>query len=115
MPAERTTPAGRFASEPGRNLSGEHVVWVEYDSGFAIHRVRPGAGYERRLQRLASATPADNRASLGCVVVGPTFYDEVVAPALGQQRGVVYVLPETRPVASLFGDTRVAANASAAH
>ena len=30
--AERTTPAGRFPAEPGRNLTGEHVVWVDYDA-----------------------------------------------------------------------------------
>ncbi|MEW6704756.1 MAG: L,D-transpeptidase [Pseudomonadota bacterium] len=115
LPEERTTPAGRFVSEPGRNLSGERVVWVEYDSGFAIHRVRPGASYERRLQRLASSTATDNRASLGCVVVSGSFYDSVVAPVLGRQRAVVYVLPETRPLASLFGDTRVASGTPGAH
>ena len=39
---ERTTPAGRFVSEPGRNRQGEQVVWVDYQSAFAIHRLRPG-------------------------------------------------------------------------
>ena len=29
---ERTTPAGRFVSEPGVNLSGETVVWIDYDA-----------------------------------------------------------------------------------
>lgn len=106
-PEERTTPAGRFVSEPGRNLNGEHVVWVDYDSGFAIHRLRPGPGHDRRLERLVSPGPEDNRASLGCVVVSPSFYEEVVMPSLGRQRAMVYVLPETRPVSSLFGDTRV--------
>ena len=57
-PADRTTPAGRFASQPGRNLSGE-------------------------------ATPA--------------FFDAVLKPTLGQQRGVVYVLPERQPVQAMFG------------
>lgn len=103
LPEERTTPAGRFVSEPGRNLDGEHVVWVDYDSGFAIHRLRPGAGEQGRLRRLASATPADNRASLGCVVVDPAFYTGVVMPALGRQAALVYVLPETQPLSSLIG------------
>lgn len=94
-PAERTTPAGRFASEPGHNLNGEAIVWVDYDTAIAIHRVRPGASRERRDQRLASATPTDNRVSLGCIVVPGAFYDSVVAPLLGRSRGVVYVLPET--------------------
>lgn len=103
---ERTTPAGRFASEPGRNLDGEHVVWVEYESGFAIHRLRPGPTREQRAQRLASPTPLDNRISLGCVVVPVAFYEQVVFPVLGRQRGVVYVLPETQSVQALFGDTQ---------
>jgi hypothetical protein len=31
-----------------------------------------------------------------------SFYDAVVRPSLGRQRGVVYVLPETRPAAELL-------------
>lgn len=99
-PHERTTPAGRFASEPGLNINGEHVVWVDYDSGFAIHRLRPGASLARREHRLATPTPKDNRASFGCVVVPGTFYDAVVRPVLGRRHGVVYVLPETRSAQS---------------
>lgn len=101
--ADRTTPAGRFASQPGRNLTGEPIVWFDYNAALAIHRVRPGASQAQRLQQLASATPDDNRASLGCVVVPPEFYDAVVQPTLGHQRGVVYVLPERSPVQAMFG------------
>jgi hypothetical protein len=93
-PHERTTPAGRFASEPGRNLDGEHVVWFDYDAGLAIHRLRPGASYAPRSARLASGDVADKRVSLGCVVVPEAFYDAVVRPLLGAGRGVVYVMPE---------------------
>lgn len=103
LPHERTTPAGRFFSEPGSNLTGEHVVWVDYDSGFAIHRLRPGASLEHRTQRLSTPTPDDNRASLGCVVVPASFYEAVVMPVLGGQRAVVYVLPETQPLSSMIG------------
>lgn len=103
LPQERTTPAGRFVSEPGRNLQGEQVVWVDYEAAFAIHRLRPAAPQERRPQRLASATPEDNRISLGCVVVPVAFYESVVANVLGRSRAVVYVLPETRPVRDVFG------------
>lgn len=99
---ERTTPSGRFVSKPGRNLGGDHVVWVDYAAAFSIHRVRPGAGQLRREARLASATPHDNRASLGCVVVPETFYSDVVQPLLGRNRGVIYVLPEERPARELF-------------
>ena len=93
--AERTTPAGRFESEPGHNIKGEAIVWVDYGAAVAIHRLRPAPAAERRPQRLASANPEDRRISLGCIVVAPEFYDEVVAPTLGSQRGIVYVLPDS--------------------
>lgn len=109
--SERTTPAGRFVSKPGRNLDGEHVVWVDYAAAFAIHRLRPGASLHSRVARLASATPDDNRASLGCVVVPQDFYENVVQPLLGRNRAVVYVLPETRSVRDVFGSARGRASA----
>ncbi|HSV54583.1 MAG TPA: hypothetical protein VLJ57_20845 [Burkholderiaceae bacterium] len=102
-PQARTTPAGRFVSEPGRNLQGEDVVWVDYEAALAIHRLRPSAARERRAERLASAVPEDNRISLGCVIVPVAFYENVVRPALGRGHGVVYVLPETRPAREMFG------------
>jgi hypothetical protein len=99
---ERTTPAGRFDSEPGRNDKGEAIVWVDYDASFAIHRLRPAPAQERRASRMAASLPEDHRISLGCVVVPVAFYESVVGPSLGSRRGVVYVLPESRPVQSLF-------------
>ncbi len=101
-PGERTTPAGRFASEPGHNAKGEAIVWVDYDAAVAIHRLRPAPAAERRPQRLASGNPEDRRISLGCIVVEPEFYDAVVAPTLGRQRGVVYVLPDSPEAEPLF-------------
>jgi hypothetical protein len=100
--AHRTTPAGRFASEPGRNLDGEDVVWIDYDAGLAIHRVRANAVREARLQRLASEVADEHRVSAGCVVVPVAFYEAVVHPTLGRGRAVVYVLPETRAVQDMF-------------
>lgn len=100
---ERTTPAGRFVSEPGHNLQGEAIVWIDYAAKLAIHRLRPADPKERRAERLSSATPDDNRISIGCVVVPPDFYDAVVAPVLGRSYGVVYVLPETQPVQRMLG------------
>lgn len=102
-PHERTTPAGRFVSEPGHNLRGEDIVWIDYNDAVSLHRVRTGNAAERRLQRLASATVADNRISYGCVNVPAHFYDRNVAPVWGQKSGVIYVLPETQPAASFFG------------
>lgn len=101
-PQERTTPAGRFEAEPGRNVQGEDIVWLDYDAAFAIHRLRPGPSKQAREQRLASPRLADRRVSLGCVVVPVPFYESVIAPVLGRGRSVVYVLPETRPLQSLF-------------
>ena len=101
-PQERTTPAGRFESAPGRNDKGEEIVWIDYAQALAIHRLRPAAAHERRAARLASATPGDNRISAGCIVVPVGFYESVIAPLLGSRRGVVYVLPETMPVEALF-------------
>jgi hypothetical protein len=100
---ERTTPAGRFDAVPGRNLSGEHVVWADYASAFAIHRIRPGKAWKAREARLATPSAADNRVSYGCVVVPVAFYQKVVEQVLGGQRSVVYVLPETRSWQELFG------------
>jgi len=100
--SERTTPAGRFVAEPGRNLNGEPVVWVDYDAAFAIHRLRPGPSLAMRLARLATPTADDNRLSFGCVVVPVKFYLDVVATILGHSRSVVYVLPEQGATGDLF-------------
>jgi hypothetical protein len=106
-PDERTTPAGRFDSEPGHNDKGEAIVWVDYDASFAIHRLRPAPIAERRAERLASADATEHRISYGCVVVPGDFYDNIIAPSLGKRRGVVYVLPETRSARAMFGDLEV--------
>jgi len=101
-PEERTTPAGRFLSEPGRNMQGEDIVWVDYGAAVSMHRVRANDKSERRLERLASATVDDNRISYGCINVPADFYDAHVKPALGASRGMVYVLPETASATELF-------------
>lgn len=110
-PRERTTPAGRFTAEPGLNLHGERIVWIDYDASLAIHRLRPAPARERRPQRLASADPRDKRITLGCVVVDPAFFDRVVLPSLGGGAGgLVYILPEREPfVAAAPGSSRAAA------
>ena len=70
-------------------------------------------------QRLASPRLRDRRISLGCVVVPVAFYREVIAPHLGRSRSVVYVLPETRPLDTLFdggaGPQRMAWVRTASH
>jgi hypothetical protein len=108
-PHERSTPAGRFETQPGHNDKGEAIVWVDYAAAHAIHRLRPSPLVERRVARLASPSPDDNRITLGCIVVPVAFYEGVVEPLLGRQRGVVYVLPENGPVQAMFAAPRYAA------
>lgn len=102
-PEEKTTPAGRFIAEPGNSLSGEDVVWVSYDLAVSMHRVRPTVKSEHRLERLASPTSADNRISFGCINLPPAFYEGVLSPTVNKYGAVVYVLPETRSPAQVFG------------
>lgn len=101
-PEEKTTPAGRFVAEPGRNTNGEDIVWVDYDAAVSMHRVRPTVAAERRLQRLASATEADNRISFGCINLPVRFYEDVLSPTVKKTGAIVYVLPETRDVRQQF-------------
>lgn len=102
QPHERTTSAGRFMGESGRNASGEDVVWVDYDAAVSMHRVRTVEPSQRRLERLASPTTEDNRISYGCINMPVEFFDNVLKPAFNASYGVVYVLPEVKSVAEVF-------------
>jgi hypothetical protein len=104
LPQEKTTPAGRFVAELGMNTKGEDIVWVDYDAAVSMHRVRAAVKAERRLQRLASPTPADNRISFGCINLPPRFYENVLKPAVQAGGAVIYVLPETRSLRDVFAD-----------
>lgn len=102
LPEERTTPAGRFRSEPGKNSLGEDVVWVDYENGVSMHRVRTNNPHEQRLQRLETPTALDNRISYGCINIPVEFYDKIVRPAFGYEHGVVYVLPDAKTPRTVF-------------
>ena len=102
-PGERTTPAGRFVAALDYNLRGVDILWVDYDAAISLHRVVAGTPKERRAERLASASPLDNRVSYGCINVPARFFDEVVKPAFTGTNGIVYVLPETRSAQAVFG------------
>lgn len=93
-PDDLTTPAGRFDTEPGRHISGERIVWIDYGKALSIHRVRPGPVRADRIQRLAFGGANDRRVSAGCVVVPEAFFENVIEPTFGRTRGVVYVMPE---------------------
>lgn len=104
LPVERTTPAGRFIAEVGRNHQGEDVVWVDHGAAVSMHRVRTGNPLERRAERLVTATADDNRISWGCINVPVAFYDQHVQTVFATSRtAVVYVLPETRSLQDQFG------------
>lgn len=102
-PEERTTPAGRFVAERGRNARGEDVVWVDYDAAVSMHRVVTANAAERRLERLASPTASDNRISYGCINLPVEFYESYIRPAFASQTGIVYVLPEKATIEQVFG------------
>ncbi len=103
LASERTTPAGRFVAELGMSTSGEDVVWVDFDAAVSMHRVRPWVKAERRLERLASPSPADNRISYGCINLPRQFYEGVLSPAVRATGAVVYVLPEASTPRQVFG------------
>jgi len=98
---ERTTPAGRFVGNLGRNLNGAGILWVDYDAAISLHPVITSNSKQNRAQRLASPTVTDNRISFGCINVPPKFYEKFVETTFKDTNGIIYVLPETRP----FGET----------
>ncbi|WP_372787053.1 L,D-transpeptidase [Phenylobacterium sp.] len=101
-PKDRITPAGRFVASLGQDLGQKDVLWVDYKAGVALHRVITTNPKEHRLQRLAAASPLQHRISYGCINVPAAFYDAVVDPAFARTSGVVYILPETRPLEQVF-------------
>ena len=79
-PQDQTTPAGRFVSHPGRNASGEEVIWVDYGAAVSMHRVRIVDPKEHRLERLAAGAAEDRRLSYGCINIPVAFFDAVMKP-----------------------------------
>lgn len=107
-PAERTTPAGRFVAKFGRAFGGQRVLWVDYANSVAIHAVITTNKKEQRVQRLLSPTPDDNRITFGCVNVGTSFYTKKLRPLFQRKGGIVYILPDTRPLDDVFPRVRLA-------
>ena len=102
-PEERTTAAGRFVASLDRDVKGQEILWVDYDSALSLHRVVTSQPKERRAERLASPSPLDNRVSYGCINVPVKFYENVVSPSFTGTYGIVYILPETRSAREVFG------------
>lgn len=106
-PEQRVTQAGRFVAYIGLDSAKEDVLWLDYEGGLAMHRVITSNPKERRLERLNSPTPSDNRISYGCINIPVKFYEEVVQPTFKGTKGIVYVLPETMPHHKVFASYEV--------
>ena len=100
-PSERTTPAGRFVARIGPSLGLGRVLWIDIPGAVALHPVVFNHPEEHRVERLRSPKPDDNRITYGCINISPMFYEHVVRP-LFAETGVVYIVPEKRPLASTF-------------
>ena len=100
-PHERSTPAGRFLTAWGKATGGKRTLWVDYTTAVSIHPLASVGEGERREERLASATPSDNRITYGCINVAPEFFTTVVAPTF-KKTGVFYVLPEATSLRQAF-------------
>jgi hypothetical protein len=101
-PAEKTTPAGRFLAKFGRAAGNQQVLWIDYATSVALHAVVTGNKRERRLERLASASPEDKRITYGCINVPVEFYEKTIRPLFRKNGGIVYVLPDTKPLEDVF-------------
>jgi len=113
-PSERTTPAGRFVAGYGYAKGDRKVLWIDYASAVSMHPVVTANPKERRLERLKSESTKDNRITYGCINVSAAFYENVVRRTFTGTKGVVYVLPETKPLDAVFPAFRAQAQAAAA-
>jgi hypothetical protein len=50
----------------------------------------------------ASASPEDKRITYGCINVPVDFYEDTVRPLFRKGGGIVYVLPDTKPLEEVF-------------
>lgn len=106
-PAERTTPAGRFLAKFGLAAGKQKVLWVDYATSVALHPIPKGTQKEKRRERLLSPAIDDNRITFGCINVPLAFYNKSVRPLFRKKGGYVYVLPDTKPLETVFPRLRV--------
>jgi hypothetical protein len=102
-PEKRITPAGRYRSYLVTDSHGKQVLSIDNANAISMHIVVKGTPAQRRAERLASVGSDDNRISFGCINVPPGFFTQFVSPEFTPAKGIVYVLPETRSAAQLFG------------
>ena len=58
---------------------------------------------------MLSLTSEDNRITFGCINVPDAFYSKSVRPRFQKKGGYVYVLPDTKPLETVFPRLRVQA------
>ena len=102
QPKDRITAAGRFLLRHGFDLEGGKVLWVDFESGLAIHSIPAGNNEALRIKRIQSSNPKEHRGTLGCVNVTREFYRHILSPLFDNGNGYVYILPETMPIATFF-------------
>lgn len=105
-PRDRITPAGRFIASLGNDLGAADVLWVDYEAAISLHRLIAGKRKDNRALRLATHTAADNRITYGCINVPTDFFDTIVRPMFSGTNGLVYILPDTRPLNEVFAFSR---------
>ena len=110
-PEERTTPAGRFLAGFGPAAGRGEEFWVDYATALSLHPVVTHNPKERRLRRLRSPSAHDNRITFGCINVDRAFFDATIRATFKGTPGVVYILPESRPLDEVFPRFAVQARA----
>src|SRR4030095_9508841 len=91
-PWQRITPAGRFRAEEFRKAPGKWILWVDYESAIALHKVVLTDPAEQRQARIEARDPEQRRITYGCINVPIEFYDRVIHPVFNRSDGIVYVL-----------------------
>lgn len=77
-------------TDPGRNLRGDDIGWIDYDAAISLHRLLSVRVSERRPQRLASPRLPEERISHGYVNAHGRFYNQLIAPLFDQPQGGVH-------------------------
>ncbi|MGH8051442.1 MAG: L,D-transpeptidase [Arenimonas sp.] len=100
---DRITPAGRFVSSLSYDMNYKQILVLDDAQALSLHPVVKGTPAEQRAERLQSSTPQDNRISFGCINVPVQFFSDAVSPAFAGTNGIVYILPESSSMHTLFG------------
>jgi hypothetical protein len=77
-------------------------LWVDYADSISLHPVITTNRREHRLARLHSPLAEVRRITFGCINVPTAFYRDVVLNAFADGSGVVYILPEAKPLGEVL-------------